>query len=347
MSKILSNDSRVMCHLDCDDDSDSIFNEIGNLPFSTERSNQTIWSFSANLSDYQTDNSFSESNLSQKASYQGQFSEFPSKNLELDLPNLSEEFSKPDPWRTDLLSGTPQNRNTSPARSETSIDILSKTSTKNKNLIFPYGSFTEPSTKSLGMSNQPVLATKPQPMSESLQYNAQEEIAMLKQQLEMANKKISLIQSQFVTAVEKPLDPRQSKIFGDGCSIWNDTNYSSEKYGRRNSVSSNMTDKLNAHSPGSYHATANIWRDPFKTQSKRDKLYNNTSLDIPWTAKQIKPESFQDCFTWSPDNLSNTGIYEPGIHTTRGFTPKPLFDSDCYDTVFSQEVIFSAFNKYF
>lgn len=340
MSKILSNDSRMIQHLDCEDDSDSIFNEIGNLPFSTERSNQTIWSFSANLSDCQTDNSFSASNLSQKTSYQGHFSECPSKNLELDLSNLSEEFLKPDPWRTKLFSETPQVRNSSPARSEPSIDFLSRTSTKNKNLIFPYGSFTEPSTKSLGMSNHPVSATKPQPMSESLQYNAQEEIAMLKQQLEMAKKKISLIQSQFVTAVEKPLDPRQSKILGDGCSIWNDTNYSSEKYGRKNSASSSMTDKLNAHSPGSYHATANIWRDSVKTQCKREKLYNNTCLDIPWTTKQTMSESFQDCFTWSPDNLSNTGMYEPGIHATRGFTPKPLFDSDCYDTVFSQEVCF-------
>jgi hypothetical protein len=325
-----------------DDSSDNILNEIGNLRFSTERFSKTIGSFPPVISDLQPDHPFFAFKPSRQVYLsQDSFSRSPSKTSRWDASTLSEEYSGPEVWRTTPLPGTKQNRNSSPVRSDTCVDnLLLKTNNRNRNSTLQHGPFTEAFSKLLDTPYQTMPATNSQSISlhQSLPINPQEEIAMLKRQLEMANKKINLIQSQFSSATERQLDFGQSKIFEDGCSIWNN-NLSYEKDDRRDLINLKNANNSKTYKPGSYHMSPSIWKDTARSQTQHDKWYNSGGSDAALIIKPAKSEGFQDSLAW-PLAPSNSGMYEPGIHTTRGFTPKPQSDSDPYETVFSQEVCF-------
>lgn len=341
MNKTVPEESCKSPRLGYDDDgSDNILNEIGNLRLSTERFSKTIGSFPPMASDPQPNNPFVALRPSRQVHIsQDPFLRSPSKTSRWYALDLSEDYSRQAVWRTTPLPGTKRNRNSSPVRSDTYVDsLLLQNNNRNRNSTVKHGSFTEGFSKSLDVPYQ----TTPTPTSQSfslhhpLPVSPQEEIIILKQQLEMANEKINLIQSQFSAATERQSDLGQSKVFRDDGSIWND-NLSYETYERCDPVNPNNSDKSKAYKPGSYNTSPGIWKDTIRTQSRHDKWYHSVGSDAALVTKPTKPEGFQDSLAW-PLAPSNSGMYEPGIHATRGFTPKPQSDCDPYEVVFSQEV---------
>lgn len=335
--------------LECDDD--EILSDISNFRFSkVNKFNQIIGS-SPPISN---DGTQIASTFKAKPAATCQLSS-PSRSTKWDLPLSFEEY------QGQIISPTlSQARMGSPVRSDLGVTLESLI------LRQPASSASSfPSNGSLGkndlsiftgsmdMGYQATLAGKsasfPLPQVSS---NPQVEIELLKRQLELANKKIDQIQTQFGQSASDNYDLGLPKRFRDSPVVWNDnTTPKLEPGDLKDSFHDNYTSGnqiLRSFSPGTYQASANIWNssqpDPTKTKSRVDKWYNTVGNQTGGNPGiySIKPSTSDTVFPeqdfWQGLDFTNQSIYESNFRSG-GFTPKPNPpDSETIDGVFSQDV---------
>lgn len=327
---------------------DDILSDISNLRISTDKFNQVIGSSPPIYTD-------SLRNLG-KSSLLGCSTNFqlpsPSKSGKWDMPFTMDDYPRNDYWsQPPSSSNILQPRSVSPVRSDNTIAMESILFKQNPAVqisnfsSIPADSSSARSQLDLSFPTFPT-AKSASFSSQSASSNPQAEIEMLKRQLELANRKIDQIQTQYGhNFAESGSEFMPAKGFVESPILLSDNNPSHlDQFERRDSLSNNFNESsLKSYSPGTY--APNIWSNSGDTAKgkKYDKWYQSTTPVIGNTRLySIKPTTktetpYNDSNMWTTADLSNPGIYEPSFQS-RGFTPKPQPDPEPFDSTPSQDV---------